>query len=368
MTESSMSIVRDDFCNNKDFIKCVHHAIQFCMNENPSKSAKSLSKYCHVIMKPDFESSHSTIEQIIDQIAVLFRLIHDCDVFLNMYSIWMASRLLSNSYNEQRELLMISKLKQSNVNSHTYKLQRMLSDMNFSTQLNEDYKQEVSSGGFLHATILTYVSWPLSYPNQSMVNLPRIVHDELEVFSDFYQTKHTGRKLIWIYSLSKFILKTNYHLPMSKSYELQVTTDQLSILLQLNEQDSVPYNNSIDADALTKSKILLREDENLLINYNFKSKKHKIGLGGSKKIAVQETFKSLSGLSEDRKYALQAAIIRIMKSKKSMEHDDLVRNVLQQVTSFRPQTSDVKRSINALIEQEYIKRDENVTSMYKYIS
>lgn len=67
-------------------------------------------------------------------------------------------------------------------------------------------------------------------------------------------------------------------------------------------------------------------------------------------------------------YSLDAAIVRIMKARKSMDHNQLVAEVSRQVTNFKPSPMDIKRQIEGLIERDYIERDEANPRTYHYVA
>ena len=76
-----------------------------------------------------------------------------------------------------------------------------------------------------------------------------------------------------------------------------------------------------------------------------------------------------AAVEEDRRHLVEAAIVRIMKARKSLNHNELVAEVMKQL-SARFQASQVfmKKRIESLIEREYLERSEQDRRIYKYVA
>jgi cullin 3 len=74
-------------------------------------------------------------------------------------------------------------------------------------------------------------------------------------------------------------------------------------------------------------------------------------------------------VEEDRRHLLEAAIVRIMKARKSLSHNDLVAEVTRQLSGrFVPSPQFVKKRVESLIEREYLERDEHDRRIYRYMA
>lgn len=69
----------------------------------------------------------------------------------------------------------------------------------------------------------------------------------------------------------------------------------------------------------------------------------------------------------DRQYQVDAAIVRILKSRKHIAHATLMGELMAQLR-FPARPVDLKKRIESLIEREYLARDPDDGSRYNYVS
>lgn len=121
---------------------------------------------------------------------------------------------------------------------------------------------------------------------------------------------------------------------------------------------------------LLKAKILLLKDQVYTLNTDFKSKKVKINLNIAVKAEQkQESDQTHKTIEDDRKILIQAAIVRIMKTRKVLKHVALMQEVLTQLQPrFKPQVGDIKKGIDILLEKEYIERQDGQRDTYQYVA
>ena len=78
---------------------------------------------------------------------------------------------------------------------------------------------------------------------------------------------------------------------------------------------------------------------------------------------------TMEKIEVDRKGELEAYIVRIMKMRKQLQHNQLVAELVEQVKKrFQPSPMAIKTRIEALIDKEYIKRSDHDNSCYIYLA
>ncbi|KAK9465105.1 Cullin [Lipomyces arxii] len=396
-------LVQYAFLDDTDFVKSLDNACREFINRNKvcssssTKSPELLAKYSDALLKKSGKSTEdSDLDSKLDDIIKIFKYIDDKDVFQKFYSRMLSRRLVhGTSTSDDAESSMISKLK--NVCGHEYisKLQRMFQDMNLSADLQAQFKEMVSrlpeaadSGIDFTILVLGTNSWPLQSLNTPF-NVPAELVKTFERFQTFYQGKHSGRKLTWLWQLSKGELKANYPKSASKAgFTLQVSTFQMAILLPYNNADTYSYEQLQQSTALNKeylvgslailvkAKVLIMDNGTEIgapgtkytLNMDFKSKKIRVNLNlPLRSEQKQETETTHKTIEEDRKMLMQSAIVRIMKARKTLKHVVLVQETITQIKSrFTPKVPEIKKCIDFLIEKEYLERVDG--DRYQYLA
>ncbi|KAK5087388.1 ubiquitin ligase (cullin) of SCF [Exophiala xenobiotica] len=391
-------LVNIAFTGESEFVRSLDNACKEFVNRNEvcksnsSRSPELLAKYTDQLLKKGAKAAdESELEELLQQIMVVFKYIEDKDVFQKFYSRTLAKRLVHvNSVSDDAEMSMISKLKEACGFEYTNKLQRMFQDIQTSKDLNSSYREwydkVLQDGGEKRAVDSSYQVlgtgfWPLNAPNTPFTP-PTEVNKAVDSFRRFYDQKHNGRKLTWLWQLCKGEIRANYVKQQKVPYTFQVSTYQMAVLLLFNEQETLDYaevkeytqlNDDILEHSvfgvLMKARVLMATPDDgkpvagtkYTLNTNFKNKKIKVNLNinvkSEQKTEADETHKTVE---EDRKLLLQAVIVRIMKGRKKLRHVQLVEEVINQVKNrFPPKVSDIKKNIDALMEKDYIERLDN---------
>ncbi|CAG8733875.1 28555_t:CDS:2, partial [Racocetra persica] len=394
-------MVTTAFRGEAGFVASLDKACREFVNRNKvckastSKSPELLARFCDSLLRKSSKNpEENDLEEVLNNIMTVFKYVEDKDVFQKFYSKMLAKRLVNGtSASEDAESSMISKLKEACGFEYTSKLQRMFTDMGLSKDLNDQFKERNSMGANeqvdFSVLVLGTASWPLQ-PSTTNFTIPEELERTFQHFKMFYQHKHSGRKLNWLFHLSKGELKANYCHLSKAGYTFQVSTYQMGILLQYNKDTSYTFeelkqSTDLNADVLVgalgtlvKAKVLELSDGTEVgdsssryeLNMDFKSKKVRIQLNvpikSEQKVEVEETHKTVE---EDRKLLMQAAIVRIMKTRKTLKHVVLVNEVIAQLSNrFKPKIPDIKKCIDVLLEKEYIERVEGQKDMFSYVA
>ena len=74
-------------------------------------------------------------------------------------------------------------------------------------------------------------------------------------------------------------------------------------------------------------------------------------------------------VQEGRRHLIEAAIVRVMKIRKRVQHSNLIAEVAKQLSNrFQPSPQAIKKRIESLIEREYMEREKEERRVYQYIA
>eukprot|EP00960_Hanusia_phi_P044306 756574-Hanusia_phi.AAC.5 len=100
----------------------------------------------------------------------------------------------------------------------------------------------------------------------------------------------------------------------------------------------------------------------------FESKQLRIKVNSIQlKETQEENDKTTESVFQDRQYQVDAAIVRVMKARKSLSHTLLISELFK-ILKFPVTPPDLKKRIESLIEREYLERDRDSPSVYKYLA
>lgn len=382
------------FNNDKTFQNALNSSFEYFINLT-NRSPEFISLYVDDKLRKGLKGvSEEDVEVVLDKVMMLFRYLQEKDVFEKYYKQHLAKRLLSQkSVSDDAERSLIVKLKTECGYQFTSKLEGMFTDMKTSQDTTQGFyasQPDLGDGPTLVVHVLTTGSWP-TQPSP-VCNLPHEILAVCEKFKTYYLGTHTGRRLSWQTNMGTADLKATFD--KGRKHELIVSTYQMCILMLFNSSDMLTYKEIEQATeipssdlkrclqslACAKGKHVLRkepmskdiaETDAFYFNENFTSKLYKVKIGTvtAQKESEPEKQETRQKVEEDRKPQIEAAIVRIMKSRRVLDHNNIVAEVTKQLQSrFLPNPVVIKKRIESLIEREFLERDKADRKLYRYLA
>ncbi|KAJ3022542.1 UNVERIFIED_CONTAM: hypothetical protein HDU68_009045 [Siphonaria sp. JEL0065] len=416
-------LVESAFSKDKNFVNTINDAMGSVVNANRS-AAEFLSLFIDDNLKKGQKGKdEKDVDAVLDSTVMIFRLLDQKDTFERYYKSHLAKRLLyGRSISEDAEKAFIGKLKIECGSQFTSKLEGMFQDMKVSEEmmtLFNNLPNNSSTGGGsssnkssnesesfqLSVKVLTNTFWP-TFPIHTM-NCPQTLTTTIARFEHYYLTKrHTGRKLTWIHNMGNADLRANLN-KGRKEVNMSVfamvifltcfndgpaasqgTPVKYSVIQEATGIPPVELKRTLQSLSLGKYRLLLKgtkgkevtDKEEFSLNVDFTAPLAKIKIltiavsgeksGTAKDMETeQERGETQEKIDEERKHQVEAVIVRIMKSRKRMDHNKLVMEVTEQLSSrFMPVPAMIKTRIEGLIEREYLERDPQERRVYKYMA
>ena len=112
------------------------------------------------------------------------------------------------------------------------------------------------------------------------------------------------------------------------------------------------------------------ETDKFTLNSSFTHEKFRVKINSIQlKETPEENKETHERVAADRQYETQAAIVRIMKARKTIGHAELIAETIKATKSRGTlQPGEIKKNIEKLIEKEYMERNEENKNLYHYVA
>ncbi|KAJ1407625.1 Winged helix-like DNA-binding domain superfamily [Sesbania bispinosa] len=341
-----LAYVNDCFQNHTLFHKALKEAFEIFCNKGVagSSSAELLATFCDNILKKGGSEklSDEAIEETLEKVVKLLAYISDKDLFAEFYRKKLARRLLfDKSANDDHERSILTKLKQQCGGQFTSKMEGMVTDLTLAKENQTSFEEYLSNnpnadpGIDLTVTVLTTGFWP-SYKSFDL-NLPAEMASALLLFNSSDRLSYS----------------------------------EIMTQLNLSDDDVIRLLHSLSC---AKYKILNKEPNTKTIsstdyfefNSKFTDKMRRIKIPLP---PVDEKKKVIEDVDKDRRYAIDASIVRIMKSRKVLNYQQLVMECVEQLgRMFKPDVKAIKKRIEDLISRDYLERDKDNANLFRYLA
>ena len=375
--------------------------------------SKELSSYINDCMIKKFKGkSEEEINNELKEITQTFALLSNKLDFQILVEKKMSERLIRNSslsLNTEKKLVLM--LKQEEGVYYTNKMTKMLSDLDASNKMIDEYtklkNKSLPNDLKFDVKLISQGPWVINNDYLEKMEISPFLKLFYNDFEYVYTQRHQHCQLIWLNGLSKVDIKY-LCFKNNENYISKSTLLQYLILLQIEKFQKLSLGK-IAENIGCKVKLVLKDISGLIFNITFnpQHKKDKgilLGNFDDKKeefketdevwfnydfnntklrfntmpTSIRKTKQELLNEEEEEKRInqkyqdniIQSTIVRIMKSQsgKNVQHSWLISEVSKQINLFNAQPSQIKDNIEKIIEKSLIKRDEKDRSCYQYIS
>lgn len=406
MRDEFAEITAKCFNNDVEVVKSVDEAFVTFVNQH-ARVAEYLSLYIDNLMKKALKGkSDEEVSAILDSTVACFNFISNKDTFESYYKAHLGKRLLmSKSVSDDAERQLISKLKMAAGGAFTSKLEGMFKDMNTSADEMEAFRKRraailadsdpmASKPVEISVSLLSRNYWPfsISQGSHSIIHCAEAEAAKAQ-FEQYYHKEHSGRKLDWVPNLGTADIRIRFK---KKMHEVNVPTAVMPILMlfqdvgdagitfgRIQAETDIPLpelkRHLQSVSVAPKTRLLKKvpmskdvaETDEFFFNDNFESTMTKIRVLAISNVTRAESDaerdNTLQQIDKSRQGEIDAAVVRVMKSRKTLTHNNLVGEVTKQLASrFKPPIPTIKYCIESLLEREYLRRDDNDTTLFHY--
>eukprot|EP01128_Nolandella_sp_AFSM9_P000507 TRINITY_DN10665_c0_g1_i1.p1 TRINITY_DN10665_c0_g1~~TRINITY_DN10665_c0_g1_i1.p1 ORF type:complete len:773 (+),score=222.39 TRINITY_DN10665_c0_g1_i1:28-2319(+) len=364
-------------------------------NTNVFTMAEVLNFYVDHLLKGGEKLSEDMLEEKLDQIVRLFTYFDDKDLFYGSFRRSLSKRLLGKKFNEDAERSFINKLKAKAGDVFTKKLEGMFNDIKVSQEREGDWKEycrNLDNPPPVETTVavLNNLYWPLQHLTD--LTLPPQLAPSKDIFEKWYEKSAEKRKLSWIYNLGDCTLQYSFvdEKKRKKRIDLICTPVQATLLLAFNKSNKYRLKQLCEIVGCTPEHLkfcifpLVYTKLRCLVNRGPEGKGKEKPASGPPSLAdddwllvrpmsginqrrvnippgvgVATSDRALQPVMEERALKIDLALVRVMKSRNSLQMQNLIAEASKQLLKFfRPDPRLMKKRIETLVERGFMRRDD----------
>eukprot|EP00471_Norrisiella_sphaerica_P013808 CAMPEP_0184494236 /NCGR_PEP_ID=MMETSP0113_2-20130426/28223_1 /TAXON_ID=91329 /ORGANISM="Norrisiella sphaerica, Strain BC52" /LENGTH=778 /DNA_ID=CAMNT_0026879915 /DNA_START=69 /DNA_END=2408 /DNA_ORIENTATION=- len=387
------TLVKEAFGGDSEFSYALKEGFEHFVGSADYRVAELLARHIDKFLRTGTKGmSEQQADISLEPYIVLFGYVQSKDVFKGFYQKDLSSRLLEGkSASKTAEKIMLQKLRNICGAAFTKNMEAMFRDITLSDDIFEEFRRAQANGPVMSTPlpfsvrVLTDGSWPKidETPN---INLPKEIKECHKIFEKFYLKKHKGQKLVWQYPRSTAVLTAEF--PKCGKKELRVSAFQAAVLLQMSDRtEPISFDRlcgviGVDSKnlqqtltSLVEARLLLKSPpvpkvlptDLYVTNRAFKTNRIMIKLEQIRQRSRRrfERREVQEQVIADRGVVIDATIVRLMKTRKTVAHKELMSEVVKKVR-FACTAGDILKRIEVLLKREYMGRDENNPEIYNY--
>ena len=226
------------------------------------------------------------------------------------------------------------------------------------------------SSTIVHPTLLTRGPWP-AYPESLLVLPPPLAQAKVE-FEQWYASHHQGRKLRWCDDLGSCSVQAKY---AHDTLVLDVVPAQACFLTALDDgvclsREALSTKVGLDGASFdTVSTSLIDARLIVCVDQMYEATRRRPLMGTvappRHDAAAPLRARVADAVRKDRAYAVDAAIVRVMKARRTLPQKRLVADVLRALV-HPASDGDVMARVESLVEREYL--ESSSPGVFNYLS
>lgn len=374
--------ISDSFLSDEKFKSTSKESLTKGMNQKPGFICDTFSKYIDNVLREDADKlSLNEIKNIINEYMVLFKYIENKDLFENFFIKKLCIRCLFDlNKSEEAQNYLIEQLKNECGPYFVSKSQEMISDVKASQEMSQLFNKESENQFYIPVNyfVLSNYTWPIDKLIKGEISNFEIGGQEKKFF-DFYHKKNSGKSLFWHlpYCFGEMemqmadgstikIIGNGVHFAILKCFNKSKTSLTFKDILNKTKIEKDVVQRYIKK--LINKNLLKNEDDIYSVNFevNKDRKNNEIALiDYDEEENSKEDEDNEEKTIEERRFVIDAYIMKVLKQKKVMKREDLISTVKEKMP-FEEKDENVNKRIEQLINNRFISKDDNDNNILKY--